>query len=272
MLYNDIMDSQQAVNQTPPTQQPQNYPSFRGILNKRLLIVIIGGVVILGILIFSLGLVINSFRGGLISSQASPTPIDGNSSAAARKITRVKPSVNAIQADYTGNIVVTFSENVSVNNTIFTTIPSTQGSTTQVNPNSVSFNPASDLKELTKYTVKVTWKAADGKTFSYTWSFTTDEASGEESFTPQEALQFQKIREAADKEYAERKRKFPFLTQLPYSTPHFLIEITNNDSIVVTTYAGSPEEHQVFLEEAKKWLGDNGGDLSTLIIQHIKGE
>ena len=266
------MDSPQSINEIPQSQTPQNSSSIRDLLNKRILFVILSGIFILGIFIFAFGLVIYSFRGGLINSQATPTPIGGNSKAAVRKITSLKPLANSIQADYTGNIVVTFSEKVSASTTSFSITPSTQGVITQVNPYSISFNPNSNLKELTKYIIIVSWKASDNKLYSYTWSFTTDEASGEESFTSNEAEQFQRIREAADKEYAERKKRFPFLTQIPYSTTHFKVEISNSDVVIITTFAGSNEEHQTFFEEAKKWLSDNGGNLSTLTIQHIKGE
>jgi hypothetical protein len=206
----------------------------------------------------------------------TPTPVgfqqDGGRDIVA--ITRINPSPNTKNADYTGTITITFGSPITASTSRLSLTPSISGVITQESPTTIVFKPAKTLQPATRYTARFSVPGIalitpqNTKVTSYTWSFTTDGVSGEEAFTPEDIKAFQEIRKQADSAYQRRKQQFPFLTSLPYTTNHFRIDITTSDIVVITTYGTTQAETQAYRDQALAWLRSNGGNPATLQIQY----
>lgn len=210
----------------------------------------------------------------------SPTPFvlpEGQTKADLIKISIIEPGMNATRADYTGKVSVVFSKPVSVNDVELSLSPATPGQLSQASDFSVVFTPSSYLKPNTKYTATL---SVNGQPLilpdetiatSFSWSFTTDQTSGEEGGSPQEIQQMQNLFRQAEESYNQRKAEFPFIVYLPYQTNNFKVEITSSDEIVITTYGQSASQTQAYRQQALNWLTQNGGNVSQLKIQYVQG-
>lgn len=249
--------TQQASQPTQPVPPPQ-----QGI-NRRTIIIAIGG--------FALFIIISLIL--LFTSSGTKKQIPGNTTPtrAPLRIT-TDPRAGARRADYTGDILMTFGEKVSVDDVSFSLLPTTDGSLRQISPTIVSFKPTNLLHSNTKYTATVSWVDGQKKDQRYTWTFTTDMPSGEENISNEDAQAFLKARQAAEQATQERRKKFPFLTQLPYTTRDFKIEISPIDSIIITTYGNTASLTEQYKTDALNWMKENGGTPSNYTIQYINGE
>ncbi len=256
------MEQLPSINQAPTPTQP---PAQIDMKNMKYLFFAGIGLVIL---IFCILVIILTFDSqGNITGAPTPTPIGGS---VLNKDISTNPKDKENQADYTGDITMTFSYRISIADARFSLNPSTKGTFRQLTANTLSFKPNEYLNSTTKYTATVDWKNSNNEEKRYTWSFTTDSSSGEEGFTQSEVEAFQKTRLEADRATRERREKFPFLTLLPYTTSFYKIEITANDTIVITTYGTTTELTQKYKNEAIKWLTDHGGNPSSLSIQYLE--
>lgn len=249
--------TQQASQPTQPVPPPQ-----QGI-NKKIIIIAIGG--------FALFIVLSLIL--LFTSSDSKERVPGNTTPTKTpvKIT-TDPRAGAKRADYTGDILMTFDEKVSVDDISFSLLPTINGSLRQLSPTTVSYKPANFLQSSTKYTATVSWVDGQKKDQRYTWTFTTDLPSGEENISKEDAQAFLKARQAAEQATQERRKKFPFLTQLPYVTRDFKIEISPTDAIIITTYGNTASLTEQYKTDALDWMKENGGTPSNYTLQYINGE
>ena len=256
------MDPQPSSSTAPMSPTPPNTP------NKKYMVFAGLGLFFLLSCILVLTLVIGPRSG--TSAYPTPTPINGSNAQRTNVIT-TSPKNNEKESDYTGDITMTFAYKVNIDTLRFSLSPTTQGALRQLTESSFSFKPTRFLQNTTRYNAKVEWRNPKNELVSYTWTFTTDTPSGEENASLSDIEAFQKARMAADKANQERRTKFPFITSLPMTTPDYKIEITSNDTIVITTFGTTPELTKKYKEEALAWLTSRGGVINNLTIQYADG-
>lgn len=91
---------------------------------------------------------------------------------------------------------------------------------------------------------------------------------GESGFTPEEARNYLQVRKEADQAFADRKRRMPFITKLPYITSRYKIEISAESDTITITTVGPASFQKAYQEEARNWLRLNGGNPETLQIRY----
>ncbi|MBI4097150.1 MAG: hypothetical protein HY428_01925 [Candidatus Levybacteria bacterium] len=107
-------------------------------------------------------------------------------------------------------------------------------------------------------------------TFSPGQKKQAEETKGEAGFTPEDARQFIEARKRSDDAYTERRKRLPFIVFLPYQTSHFKVEImSTSDTVTVTTFASTQQNHLRYQEEAKNWLTANGANFQFFTLRYI---
>ncbi len=192
-------------------------------------------------------------------------------------ITVVSVSPSDGQKNISQNSIVSVKFNGSLPQKIsLTFIPEVKGTYKQNKlTNSIDFYPSPTFNSSTTYEVALTinnigfvtpLKSSASK---YLWSFTTGEQEGESGFSAEEVKMYEQLQQEAEKAYAERRRKMPFIIYLPHQTSHYSVEISAlSDTITVTTFALHPDYHKLYKEEALNWMRANGGKPEELTITY----
>jgi hypothetical protein len=253
---------------------------YKRFINKKT--VIIGGT-FLGLLLIIIVMVIVGKKpepgtGGTVYGP-TPTFVQGTpypNQPQTIIVSGVFPADKQDDVNQNESIKISFADTLPKDGITIQLIPELGGKyTIDTKNHTISFFPEHGFQANTTYEAHLLMKQAfttpqKESASAYFWTFKTGEQEGESSFTKADAEQFMDTKKATDQAYQDRKKKYPFITSMPYVTQNYRIDISAlSDTVTITTFATHPSIHEYYQNEARKWLENKGADVKSLTIRYV---